>query len=84
MSDLVIRCTRPAWIAGRALAAGETVKVSALEAALAVDTGRFELAHDADAAELEQARRADLRRAIALAGTPWRSPAVSPPWTRIE
>lgn len=81
---LVVRCLRPAWLDGRALAAGETAKVAPLVAALAVATGRFELVHDADAAEARAALEADTRRVLAQAGRPWRGPQVSEPWQRIE
>ena len=84
MSGIVVRCMRPAWLAGRALKAGETIAVSALEAALAVDTGRFALPDETAAAELEEARRADVRRVIAQAGRPWRGPHVAEPWQRID
>lgn len=81
--SVIIRATRPAMVAGRRVEAGETARVSALDAALAVDSGRFVLADETDAAEVEQARRDDVRRAIQQAGQPWNGPAVSPPWQRV-
>lgn len=84
MSGIVVRCMRPAWLGGRPLAAGDTAKVSPLEAAHAIASGRFELVHDADAAEARAALDADTRRVLAQAGRPWRGPAIAPPWQRVS
>lgn len=84
MSGIVVRALRPAMLGGRRFEAGETAKVSALEAAMAIDSGRFELAHEGDAAEVLQAKRADVGRAIAQAGRPWHGPQVSAPWRRVN
>ena len=80
---IVVRCVRPAWLAGRAFEAGETGKVAPLVAAMAIDSGRFELAYEGDAAEVLKARQADVRRAIAAHGKPWAGPQVAEPWQRI-
>lgn len=84
MSSIIIRATRPAMLGGRRIEAGETVKAAPLEAAMAVDTGRFQLVHDGDAEVLEQARRDDVKRVLSQVGRPWRGPQVAEPWQRVS
>lgn len=83
-ATIVCRAVRPLMHGGRRVEAGETLKLEPLAAAMLLDSGRCELAHDADAAEVLAAKRADTKRAIAQAGRPWHGPRVSEPWQRIE
>lgn len=61
MSDsITVRVLRPIHSRGERVAAGTTLKLPALAAADAVDTGRCELTHAPDKALLQAAVRADV------------------------
>lgn len=79
---IIVRVVRPLMHGGRRVEAGETLKLEPLAAAMLLDSGRCELAHGGDAAEVLAAKRADTKRAIAQAGKPWHEPAIAPPWQR--
>ncbi|MFP5398965.1 MAG: hypothetical protein ACLGIT_11605 [Gammaproteobacteria bacterium] len=75
--------TRAMMHAGQRIEPGRTLRVPASMAAMLLDSGRCELAHEGDADEVLAAKRADTKRAIAQAGRPWHGPQVSEPWQRI-
>jgi hypothetical protein len=66
--DVVIRAVRPFMHAGRAIAAGETLRLSALQAGECIATGRAELAHAGDAEAVRAAERAELDRTLRTLG----------------
>lgn len=82
-ATVTVRVVRPLHIGGRPHAAGATLKLSALDAAHAVGTGRAELVHAPDVALLLEAERDDAKRALKQCGKPWREPKVQAPWQRI-
>jgi hypothetical protein len=66
--DVVIRATRPFMHAGRAVAAGETLRLSALQAGECIATGRAELAHAGDAEVVRKAEAAALQDTLRKLG----------------
>jgi hypothetical protein len=78
-ADLKLRAARPLWLAGRAYAAGELLRLDAERAADALDSGRCVLIDSADAAEVAAARKT--RRARLIASMPRAADAeLAGPW----
>lgn len=82
-AEIILRVTRAMMHAGQRIEPGRTLRVPASMAAMLLDSGRCELAHEGDADAVLKARQADTKRAIAQAGKPWHEPRVSEPWQRI-
>lgn len=83
-AEIILRVTRAMMHAGQRIEPGRTLRVPASMAAMLLDSGRCELAHEGDADAVLKARQADVKRAIAQAGRPWAGPQAAPPWTRLN